>query len=55
MKIVILGGGYVGAVTGLCLSDIGHRVTCYDFAQKKLIFLNLEKFLSMRKAFKAFK
>ena len=36
MKIVILGSGYVGAVTGLCLSDIGHKVTCFDLSTKKI-------------------
>ena len=34
MKVVILGSGYVGAVTGLCLSDIGHKVTCFDKCEK---------------------
>ena len=36
MKIVVLGSGYVGAVTGLCLSDIGHKVTCFDLSVEKI-------------------
>ena len=30
MKISIIGTGYVGLVTGVCLSMRGHHVTCYD-------------------------
>ncbi|MDD3374981.1 MAG: UDP-glucose/GDP-mannose dehydrogenase family protein [Candidatus Omnitrophica bacterium] len=30
MNIAIIGSGYVGLVTGLCLADIGHKVICVD-------------------------
>lgn len=30
MKLTIVGTGYVGLVTGVCLSKIGHDVTCVD-------------------------
>lgn len=30
MKITIVGSGYVGLVTGACLSEFGHHVTCMD-------------------------
>lgn len=30
MKITVTGTGYVGLVTGVCLSEIGHVVTCVD-------------------------
>ncbi|MDA1570910.1 UDP-glucose 6-dehydrogenase, partial [Bacillus cereus] len=35
-KIAIFGTGYVGLVTGVCLSDIGHDVTCIDIDKKKV-------------------
>ncbi len=30
MNIAIIGSGYVGLVTGVCLAHIGHHVTCVD-------------------------
>lgn len=36
MKIAIFGTGYVGLVTGVCLSSIGHEVTCIDIDKKKV-------------------
>lgn len=30
MQIAIVGSGYVGLVTGVCLSDVGHTVVCVD-------------------------
>ncbi|MBD8845730.1 MULTISPECIES: UDP-glucose dehydrogenase family protein [Priestia] len=36
MKISVIGTGYVGLVTGVCLSEIGHFVTCIDIDEKKV-------------------
>lgn len=36
MKIVVAGTGYVGLVTGVCLSNIGHYVTCVDNNVEKI-------------------
>lgn len=55
MKIAVLGTGYVGLSTGVCLSEIGHNVTCIDINEQKINLLkqgispiyepNLENFL----------
>ena len=36
MNIAIVGSGYVGLVTGVCLAQIGHHVTCVDVDQEKI-------------------
>ncbi len=36
MHVSIVGAGYVGLVTGLCLAERGHRVTCIDVDSDKL-------------------
>ncbi|WP_144505673.1 UDP-glucose dehydrogenase family protein [Bacillus mycoides] len=36
MKITVVGTGYVGLVTGVALSHIGHKVTCIDIDKKKV-------------------
>lgn len=36
MKIAIAGTGYVGLVTGVCLAEHGHNVTCVDVDEKKV-------------------
>ena len=36
MKIVIVGTGYVGLVSGTCFSEMGVDVTCVDVDRKKI-------------------
>lgn len=36
MRISVAGTGYVGLVTGVCLSEKGHNVTCVDIDEKKV-------------------
>lgn len=36
MKIAVVGTGYVGLVTGTCLSETGNEVTCVDINQEKV-------------------
>lgn len=39
MNIGIVGTGYVGLVTGCCLSQMGHSITCCDIDDKKIALL----------------
>lgn len=36
MKIAMIGAGYVGLVSGACLSEFGHHVVCYDQDHDKI-------------------
>jgi UDPglucose 6-dehydrogenase len=36
MKIAVIGTGYVGLVSGTCLSETGNHVTCVDIDEKKV-------------------
>lgn len=36
MKVAILGTGYVGLTTGVCLAYLGHEVTCLDPVEAKI-------------------
>ncbi|MBI5555208.1 MAG: UDP-glucose/GDP-mannose dehydrogenase family protein, partial [Elusimicrobia bacterium] len=39
MRICVVGTGYVGLVTGACLSDLGNQVYCIDNNEKKINLL----------------
>lgn len=43
MKISIVGTGYVGLVTGACLAECGHDVTCVDVDPGKVEMINLAR------------
>ena len=36
MKVVVIGTGYVGLVTGTCLAESGHDVMCVDIDEQKV-------------------
>ena len=40
MKIAMIGTGYVGLVSGVCLSDFGHTIVCVDRNTAKIDRLN---------------
>ncbi len=40
MKVSIIGAGYVGLVTGACLAECGHDVTCVDVDPGKVEMIN---------------
>ena len=40
MKITVIGAGYVGLVTGACLSEMGNHVVCLDIDPRKIEMLN---------------
>jgi UDPglucose 6-dehydrogenase len=40
MRIAMIGSGYVGLVSGACLSEFGHEVVCIDKDQNKIANLN---------------
>lgn len=41
MKITVIGTGYVGLVTGACLSEMGNHVVCLDLDAHRIATLNL--------------
>jgi UDPglucose 6-dehydrogenase len=40
MRIAMIGTGYVGLVSGACIADFGHEVTCVDKDGTKISALN---------------
>jgi UDPglucose 6-dehydrogenase len=43
MKLSIIGTGYVGLVTGVCLAEKGHSVVCVDLDESKVNQINAGK------------
>src|SRR5262249_42949051 len=40
MRVAMIGTGYVGLVSGACIADFGHQVTCVDKDSSKISALN---------------
>ena len=40
MKISVVGTGYVGLVSGVCLAELGHTVCCVDVDRVKIDQIN---------------
>jgi UDPglucose 6-dehydrogenase len=40
MRVAMIGSGYVGLVSGACIADFGHQVTCVDKDSTKIAALN---------------
>lgn len=40
VRVAVIGTGYVGLVTGACLAQVGHDVTCTDRDEAKIAILN---------------
>lgn len=40
MNVTVVGTGYVGLVSGVCLAEIGHNVICVDVDQNKIDKIN---------------
>ena len=36
MKIGIIGAGYVGLTTGICLASLKHKISIFDLDEEKL-------------------
>jgi UDPglucose 6-dehydrogenase len=43
VSVCVVGTGYVGLVTGACLAELGHQITCHDIDDEKIDGLNCGK------------
>ena len=48
MRVSIIGTGYVGLVTGACLAEKGHEVTCVDIDPDRVAALNRARVADLR-------
>lgn len=39
MRVAVIGAGYVGLVSGVCLAEFGHHVTCIDKDERRIAAL----------------
>ena len=47
MKLVVVGTGYVGLVTGACFAEMGNHVICVDVDRDKLARLIVARYRFM--------
>jgi len=40
MRVTVIGTGYVGLVSGVCLAHLGHHVTCVDLDKERVSTIN---------------
>ena len=40
MKVSVIGTGYVGLITGLCLSKLGNEIRCFDLSEDRIRNIN---------------
>jgi len=40
MQVSVIGTGYVGLITGVCLADLGNEVSCVDVIKEKVESIN---------------
>ena len=50
MKIVIIGTGYVGLVTGVCFAEVGVETVCIDLDKNKIAKAARKCLAAFRKA-----
>ena len=43
MKIGIIGAGYVGLTTGICLASLKHEISIFDLDEEKIKQINNKK------------
>lgn len=43
MNLGVIGAGYVGLTTGICLSSLGHKITVYDLVKEKIQMISEKK------------
>ncbi|QLH02213.1 UDP-glucose 6-dehydrogenase [Nitrosopumilus cobalaminigenes] len=43
MNLGVIGAGYVGLTTGICLSSLGHKITIYDLVDEKIKLISEKK------------
>ena len=51
MKITIVGTGYVGLITGVCLASKGHKVIAVDINKKIVESINKSNHIFMKKVY----